>query len=218
MKKPYQLLIFDWDGTLADSTAQIVEGVQNAFREHGLNQPPEEDIRQIIGLSLSEAITRLHPGLSARQTEALIDAYRQHYFHRRLPTMLFAQAAAALPRLQQHYWLAVATGKSRRGLDLALQETASAHYFLSTRTVDECAAKPQPEMVLSICDELGVAPADALVIGDTTHDLNMAYNARCHAVSVTTGAHAAAQLQTVPHQAMLGGIQDLLRWLNIPNG
>ncbi|MDO4694322.1 MAG: HAD-IA family hydrolase [Eikenella sp.] len=218
MTKPYQLLIFDWDGTLADSTAQIVDGVQSAFREHGLSEPADEDVRQIIGLSLSEAVVRLHPGLPPRQTEAVIQAYRHHYFHHRPPTVLFAQAAAALPRLQQHYWLAVATGKSRRGLDLALQETNSAGYFLSTRTVDECAAKPQPEMVLSICNELGVAPADALVIGDTTHDLNMAYNARCHAVSVTTGAHAAAQLQTVPHQAMLGGIQDLLHWLNLPKG
>lgn len=213
----YRLLIFDWDGTLADSTAQIVSGVQTAFAEHGLPPPPEADVRHIIGLSLSEALQRLHPGLSAAQTRTLTEAYKTHYFTRRPPTVLFEQARAALPLLQQHYWLAVATGKGRRGLDLAMQETGSARFFLATRTVDECAAKPQPEMVLSLCEEFGVAPAQALVIGDTTHDLNMARNARCHAVSVTTGAHTAEQLQTVPHRAMLGGIGDLLRWLNLPD-
>ena len=96
---------------------------------------------------------------------------------------------------------------------MALEETDTAGLFLTTRTVDECAAKPQPEMVLSICDELGVDAGEALVIGDTTHDLQMALNARSPAVAVTTGAHHAEQLQTVPHLAMLDGLEALSAWL-----
>lgn len=211
--RDYALLIFDWDGTVADSTAQIVAGVQQAFRTQQLPPPTAAAVREIIGLSLEEAINRLYPQRTQAETAALVAAYQNHYFTRRSPTRLFADALPVLARLQQHHWLAVATGKSRRGLDLALAETGSGDYFLTTRTVDECAAKPQPEMVWSICEELGVRPADALVIGDTTHDLNMAYNARCPAVAVTTGAHSAAQLQQAPHQALLGSLSELARWL-----
>ena len=213
MPAPYQLLIFDWDGTLADSTAQIVAGVQTAFAEHRLPPPPEADIRHIIGLSLSEALHRLHPSLTPAQTAELIEAYKQHYFTRRPPTRLFHDAVGVLKQLQPHYWLAVATGKGRRGLNMAMAETGSTGFFLATRTVDECAAKPQPEMVLSICEELGVPVSRTLVIGDTSHDLNMAYNAGCQAVAVTTGAHEAHQLQSAPHRALLGSLTELTGWL-----
>ncbi|MCP2041540.1 phosphoglycolate phosphatase [Neisseria sp. HSC-16F19] len=213
MRRDYALLIFDWDGTLADSTAQIVEGVQHAFAAQQLPPPTAAAVRHIIGLSLSEAVYRLQPDLNPAQTEAVIEAYKNHYFTRRSPTRLFDDALPVLNLLKQHHWLAVATGKGRRGLDLAMQETGSGDFFLATRTVDECAAKPQPEMVLSLCEELGVRPADALVIGDTTHDLNMAYNARSPAVALTTGAHSAAELQQAPHAAMLGGLRELAQWL-----
>lgn len=211
--KPYRVLIFDWDGTLADSTAQIVRGVQNSFLEYGWEPPSEAAVRDIIGLSLHDALRRLRPDLNERQVSEIGRAYQHDYFHRRQPTVLFEHAAGVLCELRRHYWLAVATGKGRRGLDMALEETDTAGLFLTTRTVDECAAKPQPEMVLSICDELGVDAGEALVIGDTTHDLQMALNARSPAVAVTTGAHHAGQLQTVPHLAMLDGLEALSAWL-----
>ena len=211
--KPYRVLIFDWDGTLADSTAQIVQGVQNSFCRFGWPPPAEADIRATIGLSLREALRRLCPQLDQQQTEAAIRAYQHEFHHRREQTVLFPDAGNTLQRLQQHYWLAVATGKGRRGLDAALNETDTRSLFLATRTVDECASKPQPEMVLSICDELGVHPAEALVIGDTTHDLHMAHNAQSPAIALTTGAHTPAQLQTAPHLAMLDGLTSLAAWL-----
>lgn len=211
--KPYRVLIFDWDGTLADSTAQIVHGVQHSFLQFGWAPPSEADIRNIIGLSLHQALRILRPELTDSQVEAAARAYKYGYSHRREPAVLFERAEGILQQLQQHYWLAVATGKGRYGLDAALDETDTGSLFLTTRTADECASKPQPEMVLSICNELGVSPGEALVIGDTTHDLQMALNARSPAVSVTTGAHSPAQLQTVPHLAMLDGLGSLSDWL-----
>ncbi|OAM30890.1 phosphoglycolate phosphatase [Eikenella longinqua] len=211
--KPYRVLIFDWDGTLADSTAQIVSRVQTSFREFGRTPPGEAAIRDIIGLGLHDALRRLCPDLNDAQIAEVGRVYQTDRFHHSPPDILFDRAYDVLHRLQQHYWLAVATGRSRRKLDTGLADTNTQSLFFATRTADECASKPQPDMVFSICNELGVHPREALVIGDTTHDLQMAANARSPAVSVTTGAHTPAQLQTVPHLAMLDGLASLADWL-----
>ncbi|MBH5329297.1 HAD-IA family hydrolase [Eikenella sp. S3360] len=211
--KPYRVLIFDWDGTLADSTAQIVSRVQTSFSEFGRTPPSETAIRDIIGLGLHDALRRLCPDLNDRQITEIGRMYQTDRFHHSQPDTLFERAHDILRQLQQHYWLAVATGRGRRKLDAGLADTGTRPLFLATRTADECASKPQPEMVLSICNELGVHPREALVIGDTTHDLQMAANARSPAVSVTTGAHTPEQLQTVPHLAMFNGLPDLAAWL-----
>lgn len=216
MDSPYQLLIFDWDGTLADSTAQIVCGVQTAFAEHGLPPPEAEAVRHIIGLSLRDAVAQLLPGLNDTQTDQVIQAYQRHYFTRRTPTVLFADATAVLERLHAHFPLTVATGKGRRGLDTALAETDAARFFAATRTPDECAAKPNPDMVLSLCEEFGISPKQALVIGDTTHDLHMAANAGSSAVALTTGAHDAATLAAAPHLAVLDSLSRLPHFLGLP--
>lgn len=218
MTKPYQALIFDWDGTLADSISQIVRSLQYAHHQVGLPELDAHRARQVIGLNLTDALRRTAPQASAQQIDALVYHYRRHYFNPQTQASLFAAAKTWLPELQQHFWLAVATGKSRDGLDKALRETAAAPYFLATRTVSECAAKPNPDMVLSICDEFGLHPQDVLVVGDTTHDLLMAANAGADAVAVSTGAHSADTLLTVPQMAILDGIDELAHWLGLSSG
>lgn len=215
MTKPYQALIFDWDGTLADSISQIVHAMQYAHEQAGFPELDAHCARQVIGLNLTEALRLTAPGATPQQINALVYYYRQHYFNPHTRAALFAEAAAWLPELTKHFWLAIATGKSRDGLDKALQETAAAPYFLTTRTVSECAPKPNPDMVLSICDEFGLHPEAVLVVGDTTHDLLMAANAGADAVAVTTGAHSSNTLATAPHVAMLDGIADLAHWLGL---
>lgn len=213
--KPYKALIFDWDGTLADSTAQIVESMQHACREVGLPAPDAQQARQVIGLSLDKAMHAMAPGMSAKQRDALVVHYRRHYLSPNNRTVLFDEAVQWLPTLQQHYWLTIATGKSRVGLNKALADTGVAACFLATRTVDECASKPHPQMIISLCDELGVYADEVLMIGDTTHDLWMAANAGADAVALTTGAHDVATLQQAPHLAMLSGLDALVQWLGL---
>lgn len=217
MSQPYSLLIFDWDGTLADSTAQIVHNVQAAFGEYGQTPPSDTAIRSIIGLGLNEAIRELLPQLSAVQQAQVADAYRRLHFSQSAPTALFADAQAVLSQLQPHFTLAIATGKSRRGLNEALAATACGHFFAGTRTADECASKPHPEMVLTLCDELGLTPAQALIIGDTTHDLYMAANAGSDAVAVSTGAHDLVQLSAAPQRAILAALSELPAFLGLPH-
>ena len=151
--KPYKALIFDWDGTLADSTAQIVQSMQHAAQAAGFPAPSDDAVRQVIGLSLDKALNTVAPNISADEREQLVYHYRRHYLSPANRTVLFAEAAQWLPVFKQHYWLTVATGKSRAGLVKSLADTASAGYFMATRTVDECASKPHPEMILSLCDE-----------------------------------------------------------------
>ena len=215
MKKPYQALIFDWDGTLADSTSTIVHAVQHAFLENDLAAPSDHDARHIIGLALPKAMQYLAPKATATEIEALSESYKRLFLHPDNTMTLFQDAQDLLPSLKPEYWLTVATGKSRRGLNRALTEVGlDGGFFLATRTVDECASKPAPDMILSICDELGLVPRDCLMIGDTTHDLNMAANAGCDAVALTCGAHDIPTLQSAPHVAMFANFQQLTTWLH----
>ena len=214
MKKPYQALIFDWDGTLADSTSMIVQAVQQAFVENDFAMPSDNEASHIIGLALPKALQYLAPQANADEIFALSESYKRLFLNPNNQMRLFQDAQALLPSLKPDYWLTVATGKSRRGLDRALTEVGLDNgFFLATRTVDECASKPSPDMILSLCDELGLEPRDCLMIGDTTHDLNMAANAGCDAVALTCGAHDKTTLQSAPHVAMLANFQQFTDWL-----
>jgi HAD hydrolase, family IA, variant 1 len=123
---------------------------------------------------------------------------------------LFTEALPCLQRLkQQGYWLAVATGKGRSGLDKAIAQTDTQAFWLETACASEYPSKPAPDMVLALCDRLGVEPEEAIVVGDTTHDLEMAANAKIRAIAVTTGAHTAQQLSALPHAAMLNSLAEL---------
>lgn len=208
---PPKLIIFDWDGTLADTTAPIIATMQAAFEEHGLDSPAADEIRPFIGYSLARIVESLAPNLGEETREKIMRTYAGHYLNPNNHNMrLFDSALPCLETLkQQGYWLAVATGKGRSGLDGAIAQTGTASYWLATRCASECPPKPAPDMVLELCDELGVAPANALVIGDTTYDLDMAAYAGCRAVAVSTGAHTIEMLSQSPHMALLSSLSEL---------
>lgn len=183
-------LIFDWDGTLADSIDNIVRCMQKATVTTGLPMPGDQAVRDIIGLGLAEAVGELFPDVALDQRTATVEAYRHHYLspeHRKVT--LFSGVVELLENLENcGYMLAVATGKSRRGLDRALAETGLHGRFLATRTVDECHSKPHPQMLDEIADHMGVQRQEMLMIGDGVMDMQMAGNAGVMALGVSTGA------------------------------
>ena len=213
--KNFRLLVFDWDGTLMDSIGPIVACTQTTIRELGLGELPEKTIRGTIGLGLRETIDILSPGCGDELYGEIVDCYRKHWVatYRDMPP-LFAGVEEMLRGLADDgYLLAVATGKSRRGLEYALEQTGLRGVFHSTRTVDEAFSKPHPQMLLDILDDLGVPAAEAVMIGDTTYDLEMARNARTPAIGVCTGSHAREELEGLRPVACLDQVVDLAPWL-----
>ncbi len=211
----FRLLVFDWDGTLMDSAATIAACMAASFRNLGLEPPADDDIRATVGLGLDETLDRLYPGASAEDRRRLIGAYRDHWFggYRERPA-LFPRVPETIASLAgQDYYLAVATGKGRRGLDRDLEATDLGRHFLATRTADEAPSKPHPQMLLDIMDELGAGAGETLMIGDTTFDLDMARSAGTAAVAVLTGGHRRPQLMARGPLACLESAAELPRWL-----
>jgi phosphoglycolate phosphatase len=186
----FDLVVFDWDGTLFDSTALIVRCIQSACRDIGVAVPTETEAAYVIGLGLHDALQRAVPGLPRERYPELGQRYRHHYFARQQELVLFPGTLAMLQALKaRNHWLAVATGKSRRGLDEALQSVQLKGVFDGTRTADETAGKPDPLMLRQLMREFGADAERTLMIGDTTHDLLMARNAGTPSVGVSFGAH-----------------------------
>lgn len=211
----YQLLVFDWDGTLMDSEAKIVACLQAAAIDLEIEPPPEEKARQVIGLGLIEAVERLFPELPSTQHQPLADRYREHFLVlNKALSRLFPQAREVLEQLSSDYLLAVATGKSRRGLEKELDETGLRPLFHTSRCADETFSKPHPQMLQEILDELGMIPADSLVIGDTEFDMQMAGNAGVPALGVSYGVHDSERL--LHHGALhcLDAIYELPEWVS----
>ena len=212
--KRYELIVFDWDGTLMDSAAMIADSIQAAARDLGLDPPSDERARHIIGLGLEEALRYAMPDLPEVRYEALVERYRHHYLSRDHQLVLFSGATALIEGLAaQGCWLAVATGKSRRGLDRALEHSGLGPFFHGTRCADECHSKPHPQMLEELMAELAVSPAQTLMIGDTTHDLLMAKNAGVDAVGVSYGAHPRDTLVAVAPLYCAWSMGDLAEWL-----
>lgn len=212
--KHYRLVVFDWDGTLADSAAIIAESIQEACRDLDLAVPDETRAKYVIGLGLKDAVNHVAPGLPAEKQLQLAERYRQHYLARDPDIRLFSGAAELLDMLEASgAWLAVATGKSRVGLERALEQTALQKRFHATRCADEGFPKPHPDMLLHLLDRLGVEAADALMIGDTSHDLEMARNAGVDALGVSWGAHPVEALEALAPRACLHKMADLHAWL-----
>jgi phosphoglycolate phosphatase len=210
----FRLLVFDWDGTLMDSIGPIVACTQAVFEDLGFDVP-EEKIRGTIGLGLRESIDFMVPGCTDAIFESVLESYRHHWFStfRDRPVM-FAGVEQMLQDLVREGWLvAVATGKSRRGLDHVLEQSGLQEVFHSTRTVDEAFSKPHPKMLLDILDDLGVSPREALMIGDTTFDLEMARSAGTASVGVCTGSHCREELMTLGPLTCLNRVVDLPEWL-----
>ena len=206
-----KLIIFDWDGTLADTTRPIIRTFQQSFADCGLKAPDADAIRALIGYSLPEIIFRLAPNAGEHLREELAETYAAHYLNPNNHNMtLFPEAIPCLNTLkQQGFWLAVATGKGRTGLACSIMQTGTADFWMATACASEYASKPAPDMVFALCSELGLEPSQTLIVGDTTHDLDMAANAKAPAVAVPTGAHTAAQLATRPNLAILNDLSEL---------
>ena len=214
MPKRFDLIVFDWDGTLADSTQMIVECICLASAEAGLTVPEPAAASNIIGLGLREALAVLFGSLSESQYELLTARYRHHYFARDRETLLFEGAAQALAELErQGFMLAVATGKGRNGLNRSLTDSGVACHIHASRCADECFSKPHPQMLLEIMDELGVEAERTLMVGDTSYDLQMAGNAKVASLAVCYGAHPLESL--LPHAplAYFDQFTKLNQWL-----
>lgn len=214
MRERYELLIFDWDGTLMDSAAAIAEALQQSCADLGLPVPPTREARYVIGLGLTDAMRHILPDLPESEYPKVVDRYRLHFLRRDGGTTLFDGARELIEALHaQGYLLAVATGKSRRGLDRALQDTGLGSHFHVTRCADEGFAKPHPGMLTAILDDLATPAGKALMIGDTTHDLTMAAAAGVDAVAITHGAHEPEALAACKPRRIVDGLPELREWL-----
>jgi phosphoglycolate phosphatase len=210
----FDLIVFDWDGTLFDSTALIVRCIQQACRDLGVAVPSDEQAAYVIGLGLQDALRYAAPGLPTARYPELGQRYRQHYFASQHALTLFDGTLQMLQDLKaRHHWLAVATGKTRRGLDDALHTSQLQGVFDGTRTADETASKPSPVMLLELMREFGCEPERTVMIGDTTHDLQMAANAGTPSVAVSYGAHDPAAFDDFDTLHVAHSVADLHAWL-----
>jgi phosphoglycolate phosphatase len=210
----YRLVVFDWDGTLMDSTAGIAESIRQAARDLALPVPAREVASHVIGLGLRDSLRYAVPSLPEHRYAEFVDAYRRHFLREQERMELFPGVRELLEELRAGgRLLAVATGKSRRGLDHALGATGLARYFAASRCADETTPKPDPAMLLELLDELEAAPAGAVMVGDTSHDLEMARGAGVDAVAVSYGAHAGEALRSLSPRACVESVAELRAWL-----
>ena len=216
MASRFELLVFDWDGTLLDSAGAIVDAIQAACSDLGLPIPADERARHVIGLGLHDALRYAVPNLPAERYPLMVERYRHHYVRHDHELQLFDGAAAMIAELAAAgFLLAVATGKSRIGLDRALHNSGLGTYFHASRCADECFSKPHPQMLEELMDELSVDAERTLMIGDTTHDLLMGRNAGVACLAAGYGAHPAAALDALAPLARLQEIEEMAQWLRI---
>jgi phosphoglycolate phosphatase len=215
MPRQFDLLVFDWDGTLMDSAACIVECLQAACSDVGLPVPSEDRARYVIGLGLNDAMAHVVPDVAPSEYPRIVERYRHHFLLRDKGTALFPGAEDMLRELHESgHLLAVATGKGRRGLDRVLETTGVGKYFHKTRCADEGFSKPHPGMLQCLMDDLGVDPSRTLMIGDTTHDMEMAKAAGVARLAVSHGAHQACDLLPYEPLACVENCAELRGWLS----
>ena len=211
----FDLICFDWDGTLFDSTALIVHCIQQAVVDVGGAKPSDAAAAYVIGLALTPALAKAAPDVPPENYPELGAAYRRHYLAQQHDINLFDGVLPMLEDLKRrHHWLAVATGKSRRGLDDALASRQLKGVFDGSRTADETAGKPNPLMLRELMREFGAEPARTLMVGDTSHDLQMAQNAGCPSVGVSYGAHEPHEFDTLKPLHIAHSVADLRQWLD----
>lgn len=214
----FDLIAFDWDGTLFDSTKIIVRCIQRAVVDVGGAMPSDKAASYVIGMGLMQALAHAAPDVPQEKYPQLGARYRHHYMTHQNDISLFDGVLGLLEQLKaRHHWLAVATGKSRRGLDEALGSVQLKGMFDSSRTADETAGKPDPLMLQELMREFGAAPDRTLMIGDTTHDLQMAVNAGCAAVGVSYGAHEPGDFHALGPLFIAHTVDELSTWL-LQNG
>jgi len=210
----FDLIAFDWDGTLFDSTGIIVRCIQAAVRDVGGTVPTDKEAGYVIGLGLMQALAHAAPDVPPEKYPQLGERYRHHYAAHYDDLSLFDGVLPLLDALKARgHLLAVATGKSRRGLNEALRSVALRDRFDASRTADETFGKPHPRMLLELMEELDVPPERTLMIGDTTHDLQLAQNAGCASVGVSYGAHEPASFDEFKPLHVAHSVADLEAWL-----
>lgn len=213
--KDYGLLVFDWDGTLANSEHRIVEAVSGAVREMGLPERSRDDIRNIIGLGLKECLETLFPDEDPARYAGFINAYRRQFsLQNHHPVALFPGAKEVLHALDaEGYAIAIATGKSRRGLDRELKESGLDALVRASRCADESPSKPHPKMLEDVIELAMVSTGEALMIGDTTYDMQMAMEAGVDRVAVSYGAHEVERLLEFTPLEVVDSLHGLEDWL-----
>ncbi|MAS25455.1 MAG: HAD family hydrolase [Oceanospirillaceae bacterium] len=213
----YRLVIFDWDGTLVDSTRRIVDSMQRAGRKVGLAPVPDEAIQDIIGLGLPEALKTVWPDITDEQLPLMRDTYASYFVSDSQVGMGFYEGAREMlgALLAQGYLLAVATGKSRKGLNRMLRDLEVGHLFEATRCADETRSKPDPMMLHELLSALSVAPGEAVMVGDTTYDLEMAQRTGIDSIGMGHGAHDEARLLACGPQTICHSINELKNWIMI---
>jgi phosphoglycolate phosphatase len=210
----FDLIVFDWDGTLMDSAACIASSLRAACGDLGFTVPTDRDARYIIGLGLHDALAHVLPGVPQQHYPAVVERYRHHFTRQDGGTTLFPGVAELLTELRASgHLLAVATGKSRRGLDRALSATGLTGLFSATRCGEEGMPKPHPQMLNWLMHELRAPTVRTLMIGDTTHDLAMARSAKVPAIAMAHGAHSAIELLELEPFACLQNCAELRAWL-----
>jgi phosphoglycolate phosphatase len=210
----FDLIAFDWDGTLFDSTQIIIRCIQRAVADVGGTVPSDRAAAYVIGMGLMQALAHAAPDVPEEKYPELGARYRFHYTTHQNDLALFDGVLPMLDALKmRHHWLAVATGKSRRGLDEALRQSQLKGVFDGSRTADETAGKPDPRMLHELMREFGTEPERTLMIGDTTHDLQMAVNAGCPSVGVSYGAHEPGEFESLGPLAVAHSVAELRRWL-----
>ena len=210
----YDLVVFDWDGTLLDSAGAIVQAIQAACRDIGHPPPSDDQARHVIGLGLADAMRHAPPDLPPEHYQAMVDRYRFHYLGADHRLTLFEGIPEMLADMQTAgHILAIATGKSRLGLERALDHSGLRPLFQASRCADECHSKPHPQMLEELMAEFGVVREATLMIGDTSHDLMMAQNAGVAGLAVTYGAHPHDHLLEHQPLACLHTVPELWTWL-----
>jgi phosphoglycolate phosphatase len=212
--RQFDLIAFDWDGTLFDSTAIITRSIQAAVVDVGGARPSDQDASYVIGMGLMQALAHAAPDVTQDKYPMLGERYKFHYAQSMDDITLFAGVLELLAGLKQrNHLLAVATGKSRRGLDDALQAVELKGLFHASRTADQTAGKPDPLMLHELMEELNVPPERTLMIGDTTHDLQMAQNAGCASVGVSYGAHEPSSFTAFNPLHIAHSVAELGEWM-----
>ena len=212
--RQFDLIAFDWDGPLFDSAAIITRCIQRAVVDVGGQEPTREAASYVIGMALMPALAHAAPDVPKEQYPALGERYRYHYMQHQNDISLFEGVLDLLDDLKaRHHWLTVATGKSRQGLNEALHAVELRGVFDGSRTADETAGKPNPRMLHELMREFGAEPERTLMIGDTTHDLQMALNAGCASVGVSYGAHEPEAFHVLQPRHVAHSVRDLHDWL-----
>jgi phosphoglycolate phosphatase len=209
----YRLLVFDWDGTIIDSASTITECIREASRELGLEIPDRSRASHVIGLGLHDAMRIAVPGLAAERYAEFVASYRRHFLARKDSMLLFDGMRELLHQLSGKHLLAIATGKSRAGLDRDLEHHQLRPLFAASRCADETNPKPHPAMLLELMEELSAFDKQTLMVGDTSHDMEMARAAGVDALAVTYGAHPEEGLRACRPLHCIADVRSLDTWL-----